>query len=121
MLVSEAVRVLGQSREEQPGMQWKNIGPKLAEIRKEAGYTGAELADRIQVSAGVVSRVEQKDSNPKWETILRYLDALDVSPGVLFAKLGEGDLASDQLSRIDELETKMERLEPLLGLLNRGD
>ena len=47
----------------------------LREARRSAGLTQAQLASRIAVSQPVIARLESSDSNPRWNTFVRALQA----------------------------------------------
>jgi transcriptional regulator with XRE-family HTH domain len=47
----------------------------LRQARQTAGLTQAELAERLGVSQPVVARLERRNSNPTWDTLLRVLRA----------------------------------------------
>jgi len=57
---------------------------KLKYNRKLAGLTQAELAKRLGVSHQMIAAYESGSKNPKWETIMRLADALDVNPEQLY-------------------------------------
>lgn len=54
----------------------------LAEARRKAGLTQAELAARMKTSQAAVARIESGHGAPKWDTIERYARALGVRPVV---------------------------------------
>lgn len=47
----------------------------LAKIRKDAGVTQVEIAERLQQTQGAVSQAERRD-DPKLSTLVEYLQAL---------------------------------------------
>ena len=66
------------------------IGEKIKRARQEAGITQAELARRLNVTPQTISQYERGLINPKYETALKFAEALDLQPSWLFgAKLGE--------------------------------
>jgi ribosome-binding protein aMBF1 (putative translation factor) len=62
-----------------PGME---LAMTLAEARRKAGLTQAELAARMKTSQAAVARIESGHGAPKWDTIERYARALGVRPVV---------------------------------------
>jgi DNA-binding XRE family transcriptional regulator len=68
--------------------EYERIGPEmelamtLAEARRKAGLTQAELAARMKTSQAAVARIESGHGAPKWETIERYARALGARPVV---------------------------------------
>ena len=57
-------------------MDCTSVGNFIAELRKEKGLTQAELAERVGVTGGAVS---------KWETVGRLAEVLDLSVGEMLA------------------------------------
>lgn len=47
----------------------------LREARQAAGMTQAQLAERLGTSQPVVARLERRNANPTWETLVRALRA----------------------------------------------
>ena len=56
----------------------KPIGPVLRARRQELGLTQAKVAKALGVPATYVVKLERDDSNPSWNTIARWLKALDM-------------------------------------------
>jgi transcriptional regulator with XRE-family HTH domain len=62
--------------------EYERIGPEmelamtLAEQRRRAGLSQAELAARMETSQAAVARIESGHGAPKWTTIERYAEAL---------------------------------------------
>jgi len=54
----------------------------LAETRRKAGLTQAQLAARMKTSQAEVARIESAHGAPKWSTIERYAPALGARPMV---------------------------------------
>ena len=52
----------------------QTVAIRLSELREEEGVTQQELARRVEVAQGHVSRVER--GNPHIDTVRRYLEAL---------------------------------------------
>lgn len=55
-----------------------SVGEKLKEARKTNGLTQRELGEKVGVSAAVVGQHETGARNPKFETIKRYAQALNM-------------------------------------------
>lgn len=55
------------------------IGQKIQEHRKENGWTQEELAKRMGISRATVAQYEADKRKPKYETIVRFADALGTS------------------------------------------
>ena len=74
---------------------YKRIGPEmelaftLAEARRKAGLTQAELAVRMGTSQAAVARIESGRSAPKWSTIERYARGVGARPVVRLLEAAE--------------------------------
>lgn len=55
------------------------IGERLRALRKEAGLTQKELGERLGVSASMIGQYETNLRNPKFETLEKICDVLNVS------------------------------------------
>lgn len=49
---------------------------KLIELRRAAGLTQQQLAEKTGLSQQMISRIETGESNSTVETLLKYLEAL---------------------------------------------
>jgi transcriptional regulator with XRE-family HTH domain len=57
----------------------RNFGDRLKELREAAGISMYELAKRSNVSAASLSRYEEGDRDPQWQTVVKLARALGVS------------------------------------------
>ncbi|MCZ2341474.1 MAG: helix-turn-helix domain-containing protein [Bacteroidales bacterium] len=65
------------------------FGDRLRQLRQEAGWTLAELAERAGVNLGTIHRIESGHRpNPTWETVVALSAALGV-PTDAFLAVGE--------------------------------
>jgi transcriptional regulator with XRE-family HTH domain len=56
----------------------KNVGGTIRAIRQEKGITLPALADRAQLSKGLLSKIENSaESNPSLDTLYKIAEALD--------------------------------------------
>lgn len=55
------------------------IGKKIQQARKAAGFSQKQLAEKLGVSASMIGQYENDLRKPKFETIIRIVDALDIS------------------------------------------
>ena len=60
------------------------IGEAIRKQRKKQGLTLNELGEKIGISGSLVGQYERGVVNPKYETVVRFANALDVSPRELF-------------------------------------
>ena len=86
------------------------LGSRIHQLRKRAGLTQAQLAERSLVSDEFLSRVERGVKAPSLSTIARLAGALGVSLAELFAVDTSGGA-----------ETVRDRLEALISLLAAED
>jgi XRE family transcriptional regulator of biofilm formation len=62
------------------------IGKKIAEIRKQRGYTLSELADLANISKSYLSNIERNlHKNPSLEIMIRIADVLNVDLSALLS------------------------------------
>ena len=66
-------------------MDCTGVGSFSAERRKEKGLTQAELAERVGVTGGAVSKWERGLCYPDIETVVRLAEVLDLSVGEILA------------------------------------
>ena len=75
------------------------IGEAIRNQRKNQGLTLNELGQRMGISGSLVGQYERGVVNPKYETIIRFADALNVVPRVI---LGNAfmDVISPEVERL---------------------
>lgn len=54
------------------------FGPRLRELRTEAGFTLADLADRAGLHQQSIIKLESGERGPVWGTVVALADALGV-------------------------------------------
>lgn len=62
------------------------IGNKLLEIRKQAGLTQSEVAERAGLSERTYADIERGKINMRTETILRICKALQITPNEILTE-----------------------------------
>ena len=62
----------------------KMIGKRIQEIRKKKGFTQEELSEIIDITPHFLSSLERGIYNIKLETLVKILNALDVSADEVF-------------------------------------
>lgn len=73
---------------------------RLRQLRKQAGLSQQELADKMQVTKQTISQYERNVRKPDYDTILVFCDLFNVSADYL---LGKADVTI-RLLNSDELE-----------------
>jgi transcriptional regulator with XRE-family HTH domain len=56
-----------------------SFGKRLATLRKAAGFTQQQLADKTEISRRMIAHYETQPSNPPSEVILTFAEALHVT------------------------------------------
>ena len=90
-------------------INYKEIGRRIAQRRRELGFKQYEVCEMIDVNYKYLSNIETGRSTPSLEIIMKLCEALQTTPDYLL--LGtistEKAVTHKQLSqRIDELDTK---------------
>ena len=68
------------------------MGKKIQMARKEKGYTQEYLSELVGVSNRTLNLMEKGKSGMKIETLIKFCNALDVSPNYIFSyKLSDND------------------------------
>ena len=86
-----------------------DLGYKIMLRRHELGMSMDELAARIHSDKSAISRIENGDRVPRYDTFLKIADALQIHPALLCAERGEN--AEMQLLLFD-IADKITRLPP---------
>ena len=56
------------------------FGARLRALRNAAGMTQQQLADKLEMRATNITRLENGGRSPTWETVIKIADALGVEP-----------------------------------------
>lgn len=95
-----------------------DIGQKIQSCRKEKGWTQDELAKKMGISRATVAQYEAGKRKPKYETIVRFADALGTSADDL---LGQFDSFFWGINDSVELEAfELNRIIEPLGYVIAG-
>ena len=78
------------------------IAGKIRAIRLKQGLTIQQLADRADVSKGLISKIENSRTIPSLPVFVKILRSLDISFMDFFADMGPGDQKRHILIRKDE-------------------
>lgn len=93
-------------------MDLSKIGIRIKEIRKQRGYTQAEIAEKINVTTKYVSNIECGSKIPKFETFIMLANALKVDANYLLVDVLDVSTAiassniTEKLSLLPQAEQK---------------
>lgn len=82
-----------------------NIGSRIVELRKDKGWSQAQLAEAVNASRDIIGKYERNDNSPSIEMALKIAKVFDISVDYL---LGEGKHASfdkETLKRLEDIES----------------
>lgn len=65
------------------------LGLRLRQLRKRRGWTQGELAKRTGVATSTISKVENNQLSPTFETLLRLAEGLSIDMTALFAPVSQ--------------------------------
>ena len=101
------------------------LGPRIARLRHESGWTQQELADRIAISRVAVSHLELGISAPSERTVALLAGALKLEPPELVEDTSYPDAKAERLplvaARYTEVELQVRLLRRDLAWLARWD
>ena len=95
----------------------KIFGSILKQYRKEAGFTQAEMAEKLGISEKYVSRVETGIGGISKETLAKYMNILGISPNTIYKNFIDNPKVKAEIElseTISELST--EKLEMILQI-----
>ena len=102
----------------------REIGNNLLHIRKSAGLTQAEVAERAGLSDRTYADIERGVANMRVETLLRICSVLRITPNdILYREEDQDKTCSDILKDVEELpipqkETALKLLDVYLRSLS---
>lgn len=79
----------------------EKFGKRLQEIRKMRRFTQLMLAEKVEVDAKYISRIESGISSPSFEMITKFASALEVQPELLF-RFPESEKKEDLIKGINQ-------------------
>lgn len=79
----------------------EKFGKRLQEIRKMRKLTQLILAEKVEVDAKYISRIESGISSPSFEMITKFALALEVQPELLF-RFQESEKKEDLIKGINQ-------------------
>ena len=89
------------------------IGPRIAALRRSAGFSQAELARKLQISASAVGMYEQGRREPSAQLLVELASVFDVTTDYLLTGRTscEKEEAITHQALLDTLRTADQRLE----------
>lgn len=80
------------------------IGNRLLQVRKQSGYTQAEVADRSNISERAYADIERGTKNMRIETLCKICETLRITPDYLLVENYEETLSITQEEMMNRLE-----------------
>lgn len=81
------------------------IGKTMREIRIENGMSQSELRRQIGVAQPSLSRIENGKTTPKWQTIVKFCGAIDISLAELILRsIRDDDLPPSDDDKKDTMD-----------------
>lgn len=90
------------------------FGKRLKKLRKEAGITQKELADKIGVNRATIAGYETKGKEPSYDTLIKIARALNCSLDVLLDYQGKESASDPKIQGFYEKLSQREDLQLLL-------
>lgn len=82
----------------------ESMGSNIKKARKKKGYTQAQLAEIVELSNRTVQLMENGKSGMKIETLIKFCDALDVSPNYILSYKTDENSLEDVIKNFSEEE-----------------
>jgi len=82
-----------------------HISNRIKEIRREKNITVQELADRVSVSKGLISQIENNRTIPSLLVLVNIISALEVDLNQFFKDINPGALPAVIIRRKEDYDT----------------
>ncbi|GAA3972460.1 cupin domain-containing protein [Pedobacter ginsengiterrae] len=82
-----------------------HISNRIKEIRREKNITVQELADRVNVSKGLISQIENNRTIPSLLVLVNIISALEVDLNQFFKDINPGALPAVIIRRKEDYDT----------------
>ena len=93
-------------------MSMEYFGSRLKALRKSAGITQAQLANKLQLASGTISAYEQGLKYPSIEVLIKICDILNTSSDYLLG------ITSNLPSEMELKGLTEEQMQPFLQLMS---
>ncbi len=97
----------------------KNVGNKIRELRKNAGMTQSELADRLGISPSAVGMYEQGRREPDSNMLLKICSVFGTSSDYILGKAEENKAETREISDVFDEFTRILSMQQ--GLMFDGE
>jgi len=84
------------------------IGIRIAELRKNAGFTQEQLAGKMEISSKYLSSIERGKENPTLNTFINISEALNIDLGEIFSLIQ----IEDPLKRKSMIQALIKNADP---------
>lgn len=85
------------------------IGENMQKIRKSNGYTQEMLAEKLECSTRYISDVEQNNSKPSYEVLIKFCNIFNIGLDEIFKdylNISKAKTVNYELNGYDNLKTK---------------
>lgn len=100
------------------------IGQKIKELRKEKNWSLRALAEKASISKSTLSDIENGNTNPTANTLVKIAEALGVTVENFFKDESADDktkIFSDNLNNLDNEESKLSYLSAVMDFAEPED
>lgn len=82
----------------------KKFGNIFREYRLKKGYTQAEVAEMLDISPKYISRVENGLQGVSDETLIKYINILDIEPNILYSYFIDNENIRKQVELVEKIK-----------------
>lgn len=87
----------------------KKFGDIFREHRLKKGYTQEEIAEKLGISSKYISRVENGVQGVSDETLIKYINILEIEPNKLYSYFVDNDNIRKQIEIVEKINNLPER------------
>jgi len=92
----------------------KKFGNIFREYRLRKGYTQAEIAEKLDISPKYISRVENGMQGVSDETLIKYINILEIEPNVLYSCFLDNETIRAQIEIAEKINNLPEKSKQFL-------
>jgi len=86
----------------------KRFGNIFRENRIKKGYTQAQIAEKLDISPKYISRVENGIQGVSDETLIKYINILDIEPNALYSCFLDNKNIQRQIELVEKINNLSE-------------